>query len=91
MWRQEPTLSSSTIQLPSSASRPSRHDRSSATLLTAMCRSPVAVAMSSQWRDLPTPGVPVTMMLGLVRILAVEAEEAVGGFGNCSECRLISF
>lgn len=60
------TLSSSTIQLLYSASQPSWQPRSLTIWLMERCFSPVFVDRSSHWLVLPTPGVPVTIILGWV-------------------------
>lgn len=63
------TLSSSTTQVSNSSSYDSKQPRSFATWLIDKCRKPVSCANCSQWTVFPTPGVPVIITFGDVRIL----------------------
>ena len=72
VWR---TLSSSTIQLLYSLSQPSWQPRSLTIWLMDRCFSPVLAARTSQWLVLPTPGVPVIIMLGCLFGIVEECTE----------------
>ena len=65
------TLSSSTIQLPNSSSLPSWNPWSLTIWLTETCSNPRFRASCSACVVLPTPGVPVMMMFGFLRVVVV--------------------
>lgn len=65
-WR---TLSSSTIQLPSSSSLPSWYPSSLTIWLTDTCVKPRLCANCSACVVLPTPGVPVITIFGFLRAM----------------------
>lgn len=75
--RDSRTLSSSTIQLWSSSSHSSRQPRSFTIWLMDKCFSPVLWQRTSQWLVLPTPGVPVIIMLG--SLFAMNLKVSIGG------------